>query len=389
MYDQPTWIVSPDARRTGGGGGGVATTTMAAARNGVLQLALCALAIYTAFLVWGLLQEKITSTVYHTGDPLDAFRVGERFEYGVLLNGVQALCSCAMAMAYLMYRRRGSTERGLLTRLGLDVLTPSGCDRALVARGKRQAPVRGVRRYVSPLLLQYLLVSALQSTASWLSIVALRHLSFPAITLAKSSKLVPVLVMNVLLYRRHFAAYKYVVVALVTLGVWMFMALGSKTSPGGVRGNSVLGMVLLAIHLLLDGTTNSTQDEVFATYGSYVSGTQMMLVMNAVSATYMLTALLVPAGAVSYLVAHARLYVGSLLHPHWAAQLLMAGLRVPTLSLTPQLVSGVQFLVRHPDAARDVLAYAMAGAAGQIAIFETLERFGSLTLVSITVRTHY
>ena len=110
---------------------------MAAARNGVLQLALCALAIYTAFLVWGLLQEKITSTVYHTGDPLDAFRVGERFEYGVLLNGVQALCSCVMAMAYLMYRRRGSTERGLLTRLGLDVLTPSGCDRALVARGKK------------------------------------------------------------------------------------------------------------------------------------------------------------------------------------------------------------------------------------------------------------
>ena len=195
--------------------------------------------------------------------------------------------------------------------------------------------------------------------------------------------------MNVLLYRRHFAAYKYVVVALVTLGVWMFMALGPRSSPGGVRGNSVLGMVLLAIHLLLDGTTNSTQDEVFATYGSYVSGTQMMLVMNAVSATYMLTALLVPAGAVSYLVAHARLYVGSLLHPHWAAQLFMAGLQVPALSLTPQLVSGVQFLLRHPDAARDVLAYAMAGAAGQIAIFETLERFGSLTLVSITVRTHY
>ena len=365
-----------------------ATTMAAAARNGVLQLALCALAIYTAFLVWGLLQEKITSTVYHTGDPLDAFRIGERFEYGVLLNGVQALFSCMTAMAYLMYRKRGTKEGGLLTRLGLDVLTPSGCEKALVARGK-QAPLRGIRRYVSPLLLQYLLVSALQSTASWLSIVALRHLSFPAITLAKSSKLVPVLVMNVLLYHRHFAAYKYVVVALVTLGVWMFMALGQKKSPSRVQGNSVLGMVLLAIHLLLDGTTNSTQDEVFETYGSFVSGTQMMLVMNAVSATYMLTALLVPEGAVSYLVTHMRLYVGSLLHPHWVAQLLMAGLQVPTLSLTPQLVSGVQFLLRHPDAARDVLAYAMAGAAGQIAIFETLERFGSLTLVSITVRTHY
>ena len=65
--------------------------------------------------------------------------------------------------------------------------------------------------------------------------------------------------------------------------------------------------------------------------------------------------------------------------------MLLASSTVPSLSLTPQIVSSVQFLLRHPDAARDVLAYAMAGAAGQIAIFETLERFGSLTLVSITV----
>ena len=58
----------------------------------------------------------------------------------------------------------------------------------------------------------------------------------------------------------------------------------------------------------------------------------------------------------------------------------------PQLIMTPQIVSGVQFLLRHPDAFRDVIAYGLAGAAGQIAIFETLERFGSLTLVSITVR---
>ena len=112
----------------------------------------------------------------------------------------------------------------------------------------------------------------------------------------------------------------------------------------------------------------------------------MMLVMNAISATYMTTALLVPEGLVHYLVVHARQLLASLVHPHWIAAVLMAGISTPKLSWTPQLVSGCQFLMRHPDAARDVLGYAMAGALGQIAIFETLERFGSLTLVSITVR---
>lgn len=328
----------------------------------------------------------MTSTVYRTGDALDPFAVDERFEYGVLLNALQALCSCVFALAYLLYRGRGRAGQSLLARLGLDALTPQGCQHALVARGKAPPqPVSGVRRVLSPLLLQYLLISALQSTAQWLSIVALRHLSFPAITLAKSSKLVPVLIMNVLLYRRQFAAYKYVVVLLVTAGVWMFMALGKKSAGKAARGNSLLGMALLGIHLVIDGTTNSTQDEVFATYGPFVSGTQMMLVMNAVSASYMLAALLIPENVVPYAIAHARLLAGSLLHPHWLAQILMRDASVPALSLTPQIVSGVQFLSRHPDALRDVLAYAVAGAAGQIAIFETLERFGSLTLVSITV----
>jgi solute carrier family 35 (UDP-galactose transporter), member B1 len=44
--------------------------------------------------------------------------------------------------------------------------------------------------------------------------------------LAKSCKLVPVMLMNVILYRRAFARHKYVVVALVTVGITMFMGFG-------------------------------------------------------------------------------------------------------------------------------------------------------------------
>lgn len=39
-------------------GGRLLSASMA--RNGIAQLALCALAIYTMFLLWGLLQEKRT-----------------------------------------------------------------------------------------------------------------------------------------------------------------------------------------------------------------------------------------------------------------------------------------------------------------------------------------
>ncbi|WFD04716.1 UDP-galactose transporter [Malassezia vespertilionis] len=340
------------------------------------------------FLMWGLLQEKLTSTVYSTGDdPLDPFAEEERFEYGVLLNAIQASFSCIAASAYLLILRRNATG-GLFTRLGLDVLTPNGCAQALTARGKRaQGTLRGISRYISPLLQRYLLVSAMQSIGSWLSILTLRYLSFPAITLAKSSKLVPVLMMNVLLYRRKFAMYKYVVVFLVTLGVYLFMALGKKHKTHAPKSNSTFGVVLLAIHLMLDGTTNSTQDDVFATYGTeYVSGTQMMLVMNAISASYMFLILLLPEGILAFLVAHTRHVLAGMLKPHWIANVLVGGVQtVPRISWTPQLVDGVQFLCRHHDAARDALLYGLAGAAGQLAIFETLARFGSLTLVSITV----
>ncbi|WFD00368.1 UDP-galactose transporter [Malassezia yamatoensis] len=359
-----------------------------AKQNGVVQLAMRKVRREPS--------DTVTSTVYTTGrDVHDPLGEHEKFEYGVLLNAVQALFSCLAVSIYLLVTSSSGTghKQSWMSRLGLDVLTPRGCQQALVARGKESSVAgepKGVNRIVSPLLQQYLMISAMQSTGSWLSIVSLRFLSFPAITLAKSSKLVPVLLMNVLLYRRKFAPYKYAVVFLVTLGVYMFMALGKakakKQGPGSSHGH--IGLILLAIHLLLDGTINSTQDNVFATYGTdLVTGTQMMLVMNAISASYMSFALLLPEGLGTFVVSYVRWASAQLLHPHWIAAMLVGDSWVRPLppSYTPQLVAGAQFLLRHPDAALDVAMYAMAGAAGQIAIFETLERFGSLTLVSITV----
>jgi UDP-galactose transporter B1 len=66
---------------------------------------------------------------------------------------------------------------------------------------------------------------------------------------AQSCKLIPVLLLNVLLYRRKFKPYKYVVVALVSVGISMFMLLSdsSKGDGKGLRGSSSYGLMLLGI----------------------------------------------------------------------------------------------------------------------------------------------
>ena len=45
----------------------------------------------------------------------------------------------------------------------------------------------------------------------------------------------------------------------------------------------------------------------------------------------------------------------------------------------------IEFLLSHPSALKPLLAYALLGGLGQLFIFETIEQFGGLTLVMITV----
>lgn len=175
--------------------------------------------------------------------------------------------------------------------------------------------------------------------------------------LGKSCKLVPVLIMNVLLYRRKFALHKYLVVAMVTAGITMFMAFGSEGAGGhkkrGVQESSLWGLFLLVVNLAIDGATNSTQDEIFSKFR--VTGQQMMFWINAFS-TFITTLLLVfPL-------------------PH-----------IPTIhpghNWEREIVQAYDFIQTHPDVVVPLAQFALTGALGQLFIFETLQHFGSLTLV--------
>jgi len=208
------------------------------------------------------------------------------------------------------------------------------------------------------------LIAVGASLAQPFGFLAASHLSFPAVLLGKSVKLVPVMLMNVVLYRRKFAPSKYALVGLVTLGVWFFLAF-APAKAGGVAGgaSSLVGVGLLGLDLSLDGVVNSTQDFVFATFA--LSGPQMMLLMNAMSALVNALALLIPAS----------------LTPAF----LLPTATVVTSPAPNALAAALAYLATHPSALSDLLTYAACGAVGQLFIFLTLSRFGSLTLVSITV----
>lgn len=121
---------------------------------------------------------------------------------------------------------------------------------------------------------------------------------------------------------------------------------------------------------MVDGLTNSTQDQIFSLYPGY-SGQQMMFIMAFMSLTVLTPAMLLP------LPANPMALFTSDPMSHLSHNL---------QSLSPPiLLQSIRFITAHPSALAPLAAYAALGGLGQIFIFETISHFGSLTLVTITV----
>lgn len=116
---------------------------------------------------------------------------------------------------------------------------------------------------------------------------ALLYVSYPTQVLAKSCKMVPVLLGNVLIFRRKHTAAEYLQVALVTAGIAMFQWKSSKAD--GEDGNTPYGLLLLLLSLLMDGLTGPNQDSIIKT--RRCSSFQLMAACNAWAIVYMTIAL--------------------------------------------------------------------------------------------------
>jgi UDP-galactose transporter B1 len=72
------------------------------------------------------------------------------------------------------------------------------------------------------ILFKFMQLSFLTTISSPFGYAALSHIDYPTVILGKSCKLVPLMLMNFVLYGKTFPAYQYVVVSMITIGVSSF-----------------------------------------------------------------------------------------------------------------------------------------------------------------------
>ncbi|ORY82122.1 UAA transporter [Protomyces lactucae-debilis] len=286
---------------------------MSASSKETLRLLFCVAAIYTAYLSWAILQERIATTPY--GSDKQIFRAA------FVLNTAQSLAATLTGSLYLLLTQK--TARSSLIK----TLYPS---------------VSAFWHFAA--------ISITSSLASPFGYASLRYIDYPTQILGKSCKLLPVMALGVIVYGQKFPAHKYAVVLLVTIGVALFTLFApasNKSKKGGAQAEqSLYGLLLLSINLLLDGLTNSTQDAMFKKFK--LSGPSMMVGLNLLSSVLVSGYLLSPLG-------------------------------------NTELASSLSFMRQHPAIVQDIALFALCGATGQLAIFYTLQHFGSLALVTVTL----
>uniref|UniRef100_A0A2P2L0D2 UDP-galactose transporter n=2 Tax=Rhizophora mucronata TaxID=61149 RepID=A0A2P2L0D2_RHIMU len=269
----------------------------------VLVLAFCVAGIWSAYIYQGVLQETLSTKRFGPE--------GKRFEHLAFLNLAQNVV--CLVWSYIMIK----------------IWSRSG-------GGRGGAPwwtywSAGITNTIGPAM----------------GIEALKYISYPAQVLAKSSKMIPVMLMGTLVYGIRYTFPEYICTFLVAGGVSAFALTktSSKTISKLAHPNAPLGYGLCFLNLAFDGFTNATQDSLTARYPK-TSAWDIMLGMNLWGTIYNMIYMFGWSHGIGY--------------------------------------EAVQFCKQHPEAAFDIFLYCLCGAVGQNFIFLTISRFGSLANTTIT-----
>lgn len=170
--------------------------------------------------------------------------------------------------------------------------------------------------------------------------------SFPVATLAKSAKMVPVMVGSILISGTSYKLRKYVQVAMIISGTVM-VNMSKKKAAGG--GSEAAGLACLAIALICDGVTGGLQDDMKKQYKGRSKGLKLQ--------PYEMMTL---------------------------TNLSMALIAFVTSLALDQFFGGVAFLLSEPELAMMVLQFAVCSALGQSFIFFTIATFDPLVTTTVT-----
>ncbi|EGC29888.1 hypothetical protein DICPUDRAFT_42238 [Dictyostelium purpureum] len=191
---------------------------------------------------------------------------------------------------------------------------------------------------------KYGFVSVLLVISTFLSNQSIRYISYPTQVLAKSCKPIPVIFMGLILFKRKYPPLKYVVVFLISLGISLFMLVGSSNKKNILNegSNHVFGNFILFVSLMMDGIMGPFQDNLVKVYKP--SATRMMLNTN-IWNLFLFTTIAIARG---------------------------------------ELIPAIQFIIEQPEIILLILAFCITSALGQQFIFLTTNKFGSLNCSTIT-----
>ncbi|CAI4038999.1 hypothetical protein SMKI_06G3510 [Saccharomyces mikatae IFO 1815] len=207
---------------------------------------------------------------------------------------------------------------------------------------------------------QLMLISFTQSSSGPLATTSLKYVDYLTYMLAKSCKMIPVLFVHLLLYRTPISNQKKVVAILVSLGVTIFTIGGNdgkklmRTPNDDGSSNKLQGFGLLSSSLFLDGLTNATQDKLLKANKANEKGKQTLI--TGAHLMFTLNLFVIVWNILYFVVVDRR-----------------------------QWENAVSVWTMDPHVWGYLMLYSVCGAMGQCFVFYTLEQFGSLVLIMITV----
>lgn len=287
----------------GGGGGGAEAKKKRSSYNECILLTYCFLGLMVSYLIWGVLQEKIMTQeyVHMEGDK----EVRSHFRESQFLVFANRVLAFVIAGIYLLYNRSQSTTK------------------------RQSAP-----------LYKFSISSIANVLSAWFQYEALKFVNFPTQVLAKSCKIIPVMIMGKIVSRTKYQFYEYVVAGLISLGMVLFMT-GSVEPGKGSAVTTLTGVFLLCMYMTSDSFNSNWQGELFKSYR--MTSIEMMFGVNMFSCLFTASSLFVQSG----------------------------------------FMDSVQFALKHPAFTYDCLLLSVSAAVGQLFIYYTISTFGPVVFTII------
>lgn len=164
------------------------------------------------------------------------------------------------------------------------------------------------------------------------------------LVLAKSCKIIPVMLMGKVVSRAKYEFYEYFSAVLISLGM-IFFLMGSASGATGSSITTITGVLFLSLYMTFDSFTSNWQGDLFKTYS--MTSMEMMCGVNLFSTLFTAASLTIQGG----------------------------------------FMESLDFATEHNKFVFDCVVLSISSAIGQLFIFYTIAKFGPVVFTIImTVR---